>query len=190
MAHSAGRPLRLCQTRPYGSYRAPTNINAPTRNVTNNVNVNVDRSNNINSGNNSRNNSTTARPSTQPSNRSSAQQPATKPSTQPATRPSTQPSTTPNRSSTTATPSTRGYSSPSASPRHVQARVPADFPDIRIKAQPVLRVHAVHEAPVADAGDEQRNKHEIHLSSIGIDRRHRACLGLRKEGILSGSKNI
>ena len=101
---------------PYGGYRAPTNINAPTRNVTNNVNVNVDRSNNINSGNNSRNNSATARPSTQPSNRSSAQQPTSKPSTQPAARPSTQPSTTPNRSATTASPSTRGYSSPSASP--------------------------------------------------------------------------
>jgi len=101
---------------PYGGYRAPTNINAPTRNVTNNVNVNVDRSNNINSGNNSRNNSATAKPSTQPSNRSSAQQPTSKPSTQPAARPSTQPSTTPNRSATTASPSTRGYSSPSASP--------------------------------------------------------------------------
>jgi hypothetical protein len=113
---------------PYGSYRAPTNINAPTRNVNNNVNVNVDRSNNINSGNNSRNNSATARPSTQPSTRPSTQpaakpstQPAARPSTQPsaqqpAARPSTQPSTTSNRSGATATPSTRGYSSPSVSP--------------------------------------------------------------------------
>jgi hypothetical protein len=118
---------------PYGSYRAPTNINAPTRNVTNNVNVNVDRSNNINTGNNSRYNSATARPSTQPSTRpSTSQQPAarpstqpstqpaarpsTQPSTQPAARPSTQPSTTQNRAGATATPSTRGYSSPSVSP--------------------------------------------------------------------------
>jgi hypothetical protein len=129
---------------PYGSYRAPTNINAPTRNVNNNINVNVDRSNNINNingGNNSRNNSATARPSTQPSTRPSGQQPAaakpstqpatrpstqpstqpatrpsTQPSTQPAARPSTQPSTTQNRSGASATPSTRGYSSPSVSP--------------------------------------------------------------------------
>jgi hypothetical protein len=112
---------------PYGSYRAPTNINAPTRNVNNNVNVNVDRSNNINSGNNSRNNSATARPSTQPSTRPSTQpakpstQPAARPSTQPSTqqpaaRPSTQPSTTQDRSGATGTPSTRGYSSPSVSP--------------------------------------------------------------------------
>jgi hypothetical protein len=104
---------------PYGSYRAPTNINAPTRNVTNNVNVNVDRSNNINNGNNSRNNSATARPSTQPSTRPSTQpaaRPSTQPSTQPATRPSTQPSTTQNRTGASATPSTRGYSSSSDSP--------------------------------------------------------------------------
>jgi hypothetical protein len=117
---------------PRGSYRAPTNINAPTRNI-NNVNVNVDRSNNINSGNNSRNNSATARPSTQPANRpSTSQQPAARPSTQPSTqpatrpstgqqpsaaaRPSTQPSTTQNRPAATTTPSTKGYSSPSASP--------------------------------------------------------------------------
>ena len=109
---------------PYGSYRAPTNINAPSRNI-NNVNVNIDRSNNINTGNNSRNNSSTARPSTQPANRpSTSQQPAARPSTQPSTgqqpaaaaRPSTQPSTTQNRPAATTTPSTRGYSSPSASP--------------------------------------------------------------------------
>jgi hypothetical protein len=106
---------------PYGSYRAPTNINAPTRNV-NNVNINVDNSRTNNNVNNSRNNSATARPSTQPATRPSTQQPAarpsTQPSTQPAARPSTQPSTTQNRAgaSATATPSTRGYSSPSASP--------------------------------------------------------------------------
>src|SRR5262249_2381439 len=56
---------------PYGSYRAPTNINAPSRNI-NNVNVNIDRSNNINNINSgNRNNSATARPSTQPANRPS-----------------------------------------------------------------------------------------------------------------------
>jgi hypothetical protein len=98
---------------PRGTYRAPTNINAPTRNVTN-VNVNVDRSNNVNNINNSnnvnngsRNNSATARPTTQPSTR-----PSTQPSTQPAARPSTQPSTS--RSTASATPSTRGYSGASA----------------------------------------------------------------------------
>ena len=121
---------------PYGSYRAPTNINAPSRNVTNNVNINVDNSrNNINNGNNSRNNSATNRPTTgqQPATRpSTGQQPAAKPSTQPATRPSaqpstgqqpaaaarpsTQPSTAQSRPSATTTPSTKGYSSPSASP--------------------------------------------------------------------------
>lgn len=104
---------------PYGSYRAPTNINAPTRNV-NNVNINVDNSRTNNNVNNSRNNSATARPSTQPATRPSTQQPAarpsTQPSTQPAARPSTQPSTTQNRAGASATPSTRGYSSPSASP--------------------------------------------------------------------------
>jgi hypothetical protein len=159
---------------PYGSYRAPTNINAPSRNI-NNVNVNIDRSNNINTGNNrnntntgnNRNNSATARPSTQPANRattgqqpaaarpstqpadrattgqqpaaarpstqpadrpSAGQQPAAaRPSTQPAdrpsagqqpaaARPSTQPSTAQNRPSASTTPSTKGYSNPSASP--------------------------------------------------------------------------
>jgi hypothetical protein len=112
---------------PYGAggYRAPNNINAPSRNV------NIDNSTNINV-NNPRNQGSTARPSTQPSTRPSTQQPAakastqpaarpstqpaTKASTQPAARPSTQPSTTQNRSSASATPSTRGYSSPSASP--------------------------------------------------------------------------
>jgi hypothetical protein len=93
---------------PYGGYRAPTNINAPSRNV------NIDNSKNINI-NNSRNQGSTSRPSTQPSTRPSTQQPAAKASTQPAARPSTQPSTSQNRSSATATPSTRGYSSPSAS---------------------------------------------------------------------------
>jgi hypothetical protein len=111
---------------PYGGYRAPTNINAPTRNV----NVNVDRStniNNINTGNinngnintGSRNNSATTRPTTQPATRPStqpstprAERPSTQPSTQPAARPSTQPST--NRSTASATPSTRGFGGASA----------------------------------------------------------------------------
>jgi len=84
---------------PRGSYRAPTNINAPT------YNVNVDRSKTINVDNGSRGgNSTTqrpsqgtARPSTQPA--TPAGRPATadaRPSTQPApgaARPSTQPAT-------------------------------------------------------------------------------------------------
>jgi len=102
---------------PYGSYRAPTNINAPTRNVNNNINVNVDNSRNINNVNNSRNNSATNRPTTQPAAKPSTQ-PAARPSTQPAARPSTQPSATQNPAAApkaSATPSTRGYSSPSAS---------------------------------------------------------------------------
>ena len=114
---------------PYGSYRAPNNVYAPTRNVNNNINVNVDRSNNVNNINNgninngninngSRNNSATTRPTTQPSTRPTqpsaqpATRPSTQPSTQPAARPSTQPSTT--RSTASATPSTRGYSGASA----------------------------------------------------------------------------
>ena len=80
---------------PYGGYRAPTNINAPSRNV------NINNSTNVNI-NNSRNQGSTARPSTQT---------AARPSTQTAARPST----AQNRSAAAATPSTRGYSSPSAS---------------------------------------------------------------------------
>jgi hypothetical protein len=72
---------------PYGGYRAPTNINAPSRNV------NIDNSTNVNI-NNSRNQGSTARPSTQTAAR---------------------PATAQNRSAASATPSTRGYSSPSAS---------------------------------------------------------------------------
>jgi hypothetical protein len=120
---------------PYGGYRAPNNINAPTRNV----NVNIDNSRNVNNVNNSRNNGATQRPerpSTTPAtgqNRPAttpatgqnrpATTPATgqnRPATTPATgqnRPATTPATTQNRSAPAAstTPSTRGYSSPSAS---------------------------------------------------------------------------
>jgi hypothetical protein len=77
---------------PYGAYRAPTNVYAPSRNVninnSTNVNVNV---------NNSRNQGSTARPSTQTAARSSTAQ---------------------NRSAaSSATPSTRSSSSASASAR-------------------------------------------------------------------------
>jgi len=72
---------------PYGRYRAPTNINAPSRNV------NINNSTNVNI-NNSRNQGATARPSTQTAARSATAQ---------------------NRPAGSATPSTRGYSSPSAS---------------------------------------------------------------------------
>jgi len=107
---------RYGYARPVGGYRAPTNINAPSRNVTNNINIDNSR-NNINSGNNnSRNNSATNRPTTQPSTPQRAERPST--SQQPAARPSAQPSTAQNRTATpkaSATPSTRGYSTPSAS---------------------------------------------------------------------------
>ena len=72
---------------PYGGYRAPTNINAPSRNV------NINNSTNVNI-NNSGNRGSTARPATQTAARASTAQ---------------------NRSAASATPSTRGYSSPSAS---------------------------------------------------------------------------
>ena len=72
---------------PRGGYRAPTNINAPSRNV------NINNSTNVNI-NNSRNQGSTARPSTQTAAR---------------------PATAQNRAAAAATPSTRGYSSPSAS---------------------------------------------------------------------------
>jgi hypothetical protein len=72
---------------PYGGYRAPNNINAPSRNV------NINNSTNVNI-NNSGNRNSTARPSTQTAARSSAAQ---------------------TRSGASATPSTRGYSSASAS---------------------------------------------------------------------------
>jgi Protein of unknown function (DUF3300) len=73
---------------PRGGYRAPTNINAPSRNV------NINNSTNVNI-NNSRNQGSTARPSTQTAAR---------------------PSTAQNRPAASAAPSTRGYSSPAASP--------------------------------------------------------------------------
>jgi len=72
---------------PYGGYRAPTNINAPSRNV------NINNSTNVNI-NTSRNPASTARPSTQGATRTATAQ---------------------NRSAASATPSTRGYTSSSAS---------------------------------------------------------------------------
>lgn len=109
---------RYVYTRPVpygaGGYRAPTNINAPTRNVNNDININVDNSRN-NNINNSGNNSATNRPSTQPST-GAANRATTTPSTGAANK-AAQPAAT-NRAATapaapkaSATPSTRGNGS-------------------------------------------------------------------------------